>query len=216
MNRVRVRWVLAHTSASAIDDGRTTWLDRDLNKEADVLARRGANLHPQDAAIVKRYDRSSKVVCMVAKYIAWRVARTFSSEQWKAVAPRPMRINRQVFASRRGSSRRNIAVSDVVVVQRGHSMMKQFGRWRCLLCHASGNCAATICRLACLGEAKLTRPHKLRWTAGWIWCLKCGCYSNKRARGLNQNCSPRRVISTRLKRLREARHPVTNPFLRQR
>ena len=46
-----------------------------------------------------------------------------------------------------------------------------------------------------VGDRIRTTTHSLREVAGFLFCIRCGCYSARRARGLQQACGGRATLS---------------------
>ena len=67
LENVMMRWVPAHTSQRAVNDGTISFLDQICNKEADERAKAGAKMHPDSDEVANRVEKSIEVVAQVAR-----------------------------------------------------------------------------------------------------------------------------------------------------
>ena len=114
------------------------------------------------------------------------------------------------FLARRAAARTDFQGG--VVRARGHRLIEEIGRARCIDCLGSARCRATICNRSCAKRAVglfAGRPHRLRNTAGLVWCSRCGYYSQFKVRGLRKSCRGYGRAPRALARLRLDLHPLT-------
>ena len=212
---VDVQWIPAHTALGAVDEGRITFLQREMNKQADALAKKGAAMHPVCEATVLRVARTEKVVNQVAKFIGRLLSRV--GTEWPKDSE-ACRTRRSSLCLPRFMARRAAARTDFhggAVRAKGHRLIEDFSRVRCIDCLSSANSRASLCQRGCplrVVGFHVHRAHKLLNTAGVVWCRVCGAYSQFKVRGLRRACKGPRVSLAR-ERLLRGRHPATGAIL---
>ena len=66
----QIRKTKAHATAADVQSGKSTWWEKSSNATADLLAKRGAALHPADHSLLTILIGYETRVAAVLKYIA--------------------------------------------------------------------------------------------------------------------------------------------------
>ncbi len=156
------------------------------NAEADIAAKQAQKLHPACHRTVTddidaQYKRA-KLVCRTVVAVLG-VLPPMPKERWRRLPPE------RVGAAIRGRG--------------GHNWRFEFGAWRCTVClrmttreHVSAALIDAKCdgpKAALNVDAMQERGHRIAVTQGscpLIFCMKCGSFSARRARGLAAQCGP--------------------------
>ena len=201
--------VKGHATAISCGNDEVLMLQKRGNDEADILAKKGAMLHPMDANDCERLRRISLVQPIVATYLA-RIGVAKLERYGKDAIPTPQ-ANAQQRLERH--DRPCIAIQDGSC----HRICTDLStmRVRCSLCLASADTANVLCKAPCRSTGA-SREH-IVWTAGdFVFCTKCGAHSAVRTNGLSHSCLGGPASDSgrdRRNRLLKGRHPITNAFM---
>ncbi len=201
---VTVRKVPAHLSPSALPEGRSRD-DAVGNNQADELAKEGRNLHDQPSpAMVTELDAQLKRAKAIIRVIA-KVTQCFPPQP-KGKMPRRPRHGGAVLSEEPET----------------HQWAHAGGLWRCTRClrlTLSQEIDDVLATQKCPGmkssmeaETITARGHALATTTDTlpiIFCVKCGAFSARRARGLAAACpgGPKRSGRQALKMIKQGLQP---------
>ena len=220
---LRIIKTKAHRSlAAARQEGREyEWHG---NRKADLLAKRGAALHPCPPEILNAVQAYDERITNYAAHIAMLHS---------VLESRPDTTKKQDRLKR---AQRNASIADSVVdsaippEEGGHIWWKVADhRWRCEICNLSAKEPKLAKKRLCgspfgvkVQQAGRSQPpamqHKLFQLAGYVFCWRCGRYSRERIRALAGPCEdkdPRGGYETIRRRLRAGRDPRTGVDLLQ-
>jgi hypothetical protein len=206
-DRVKVRWIPAHTSAKAVQDGRLTELDRWANGEADLEAKKGAKIHLDDDQVANEMADTIDAVKLAARFIG----RTLTAIGRGGAECVPNRALSRSLAGR-WRPRPLVDTDGAVTRRRGHAISAAAGRLRCTTCLRTAANMLIMCSVRCAGSAGV-KKHALKQRGRILYCQRCGCYSEKKVRGLAATCRGKTAPTSALRRLRAGRHPLTGEVL---
>ena len=172
-------------------------------------------MHPSCSATLARAEKTEKVVSQVAKFIGRLLSKI--GVDWpkdsEACKSRRSSLCLPRFMAKRAAARTDFHGG--AVRAKGHRLIEDFSRVRCIDCLSSAANRASLCQRVCplpVVGRRLHRTHKLQNTAGMVWCRVCGAYSQFRVRGLRRACKgPRNTVGR--DRLLRGCHPVTGASL---
>jgi len=182
--RVCIRWVPAHQTAEDVQQGRISHDDWVGNMHADEAAKKGAAMHRVPDTQCQLYLRSLERNVSIIKFLAGVHGFAVSSQIWnpaivvqKPVKPPP--------------------VPQLIVIR--HELRSEGQVTFCSRCRRHGSnlaqvkafvAAPCVSFLPGAGEvSKVHGSHQLFVSAGVVWCLRCGRYAAKSAKGLASPCS---------------------------
>ena len=204
-----------------------------MNQIADRHAKEAAAevRHPEEA-VRKRHLEEIKVATMAD----WIGRATFAANNGNEEGLRDTtatRKNRVVGEMREKKKKKEgVEVSARPVQLGGHTLEKEGGEWRCVVCWKRSQNWERMARGRCDGSAARMWAKRAmvlggqggtdgagHWRAAYgnlTWCLKCGAYAEKWAVGLAAPCrgQPSAPSQVRvLNRLKRGRHPRSNEVL---
>ena len=208
---LRLTKVRAHASLASCGQDEMLLLYKRGNDEADRLAKLGAARHTVDQQDVLRLKRIGTVQPIVAKYLARLGVAKLEKYGKAAVPPVPPIVNRRILSKTPADAVvRAVSATDHRIC-RDHASL----RVRCALCLASAECIDTLCKVPCKA-AESCRAHNV-WAAGsFIFCSRCGAYSELRTGNLGKVClgfPGSDAANDRRKKLLNGYHPIQGSFM---
>ncbi len=218
---------------------RVTDEDVFANRQADILAKRGAALHRVDLAARRGLEQAEAAAHWVARAIGFATwAANNGDGDLKRDAEPDGGWKRRRQRQRRARPRPAPFAARPIALG-GHHLCRTSTGWRCDVCLTKSSTWRRIARGICGGAAAdrwASRAKRLAEASGFsigggtdgighirflsdgtTWCDNCGAYADSFAVGLSRVCPGRPTCAGKeqqLRRLRRGRHPVTNvPFL---
>ncbi len=213
--------VKAHRSAArAGEEGPLGTWTKEGNDEADVLAKKGARIHPLDPGIDKAVDQVDGLIKELGSWIGHHTSRI------GAAIPRDAETTGAARRDRWGNGRRPI-----VTIRTPHQWLWDQKRavWYCARCHRSTRTRRREeCKLTFRAKIELvkgcefgighSRNSHTIWRVGQLlWCSRCGGYATEAPRSLTRDCPghPTPFGDRLVKRGKRGQHPLTGRPLRQ-
>ena len=225
-------WMPAHSTADDVgslllgNEAPLSEVDRQWNARADAEAKAAVEAHRVPVEVRRRVKQEAKRVREAAMWLG-RVTHLANSH-----ADAPHRDSESTrWKSRRtgsGDLRRHLQPGGPTVAaeQRpaalgGHVVFRQRSSWLCVVCWRSSSswdkfapqrCASSVAEHDSWG-------HCMMLSGDVHWCLRCGAYAQRKAKGLARPCPgppgrwQRGGRALQLRALRQQRHPRTGEHL---
>ena len=225
-------WMPAHSTADDVgslllgNEAPLSEVDRQSNARADAEAKAAVEAHRVPVEVRRRVKQEAKRVREAAMWLG-RVTHLANSH---ADAPHRDSEGTRWKSRRTGSGglRRHLQPRGPTVAaeQRpaalgGHVVFRQRSSWLCVVCWRSSSswdkfapqrCASSVAEHDSWG-------HCMMLSGDVHWCLRCGAYAQRKAKGLARPCPgppgrwQRGGRALQLRALRQQRHPRTGEHL---